>query len=142
MPEEQYDPKKDEDLQESLKEFKKIVKEIDEKRLDVEGNEGLRSKVKMFYDYHYQKELARSNRNLSLATWILALATIVLTVSTIYGAEATDTLLKQTTEIILIIVIIIIAIAVIFDIFSRAKGWLHKIIKKYDLKDKIKRIIK
>lgn len=89
----------------------------------------LRERVNAFYSSYYQKELATSNRHLTTATWVLALATILFTISNVYGPETADSTFILFMQIALATVLLGGFFNTIFNIQATLVGWWKQIQK-------------
>ena len=85
--------KQDPDEKAQDEEFGEFLQKI-EKRMDrikaaqkAQTQEGRAQVALMFEQAYTQRKIAEFNRNLQVATWVLAIATIALVVGEVYGAE-------------------------------------------------------
>ena len=119
----------DEDKKKFAEELKRDIELVKTIAPELERRSDLQERLSLFYNAFFQKELAKSNKNLTTATWILALSTVAFTISTIYGPQIADTTIKTIIQDGLAFIIILAVLQLAFNILEGVKKlviWLYK----------------
>ena len=124
----EYDSE-EEDFEEFLKEYKKRKDKIKD-IYHSKNNEESKQIPLLFLNSYGQRKMVDANKNLVIATWILALATIIFTISHVWGATAASNIIDIGFKILLVLSFVVF-IGLILRLVNR---WIKKIIKSILLK--------
>lgn len=101
-----------EDFIEFLKDYKKRlskIKEIYEPKDDIE----LKQVALSFHNAYSQESIVKANKNLTLATWVLALATIAFAISAIWGSDTANNFVQIGFKVLIAIIFVAVFVGVI-----------------------------
>lgn len=124
--------KQDPDERAEQEEFEAFLDKI-EKRMNkikvaqkAETHEARAQVALMFENAYTQRKIAEANKNLQVATWILAVATIALVVGDVYGA----TELSKTSQVALQFVLGLLVIGLVLAILRGIWKFIWWVLKK------------
>lgn len=120
----------EEDFEEFLKEYKERLNKIKEVYHPKDYDE-LKHIALSFHNNYTQREMVNTNKSLQLATWILAIATILFTVSEIWGSGTANNVTRIMAQFVLGFFILFVVgsiLSILITWIKRAIKWL--ILKK------------
>jgi len=108
----------EEDFIEFLEDYKKRLNKIKEV-YHPKDNDELKQISLAFNNVYTQRQMVQANKNLSLATWVLAFATIAFSISTIWGQNQALKAVTIGLQIVFILFIIAIVSGILTAINDR-----------------------